>query len=520
MAFELWGFQGAFDLSLPPRLSGLLALALALLGLIVFLGRGRRADAGPRRRRGGLSWLLLAALLAAAPLASQVFLLHLPSAASGAVPGTPAGPPGARLAVLTAAPWLLAGGMLGIWQAALVGLVGGMAAAGWGNHSLLTPIFTASVAGGVAWLLRSNYADRIGQGLRSPLVAALFGGLAIGLFRIAELHAFSGGTFYDSLQFALANSGAVIAAGLLEAAVAGLAGLVLSKRFPSLWYRPASLGGALAHAAAEEAINAQMVRAATQAGEGLPFFTQTGRSILGELASRLGPGLQSQALTESDLTPTLRTIAFFRRIAVFDLSRGLVASTRGGADSTSGWPLALEAGAELALSGAPTEVTLAPGETAEPTQIVFLWPVVSESDRSPIGFVAGWTDLSSNPILSPVLRQLTAFSPGEGLIVDETGAILAHYDASLIGESFSLFEAEASAIYTDRAPDGTLRLVFPYTIPGSPWRVVVTPPQRGVETETMRIAAPLVAVVVAIGALGIGVVMVTSRRLTHPLRQI
>jgi len=551
MAFELWGFQGAFDLSLPPRLSGLLALALALLGLIVFLGRGRRADAGPRRRRGGLSWLLLAALLAAAPLASQVFLLHLPSAASGAVPGTPAGPPGARLAVLAAAPWLLAGGMLGIWQAALVGLAGGMAAAGWGNHSLLTPIFTASVASGVAWLLRSNYADRIGQRLRSPLVAALFGGLAIGLFRIAELHAFSGGTFYDSLQFALANSGAVIAAGLLEAAVAGLAGIVLSKRFPSLWYRPASLAPAphqrslsarllltfaslgivsalalaglvwaLAHAAAEEAIHAQMVRAATQAGEGLPFFTQTGRSILGELASRLGPGLQSQALTESDLTPTLRTIAFFRRIAVFDLSRGLVASTPGGADSTSGWPLALEAGAELALSGAPTEVTLAPGETAEPTQIVFLWPVVSESDRSPIGFVAGWTDLSSNPILSPVLRQLTAFSPGEGLIIDETGAILAHSDASLIGESFSFFEAEASAIYTDRAPDGTLRLVFPYTIPGSPWRVVVTTPQRVVETETMRIAAPLVAVVVAIGALGIGVVMVTSRRLTHPLRQI
>src|SRR3972149_1954084 len=152
MAFELWGFQGAFDLSLPPRLSGLLALALALLGLIVFLGRGRRADAGPRRRRGGLSWLLLAALLAAAPLASQVFLLHLPSAASGAVPGAaaggavrgpPAGPPGARLAVLAAAPWLLAGGMLGIWQAALVGLAGGMAAAGGGDHSRPNPVFTA-----------------------------------------------------------------------------------------------------------------------------------------------------------------------------------------------------------------------------------------------------------------------------------------------------------------------------------------------------------------------------------------
>ncbi len=187
---------------------------------------------------------------------------------------------------------------------------------------------------------------------------------------------------------------------------------------------------------------------------------------------------------------------------------------------TSGWPLALEAGAALALGGAPTEVTLVPSETDESVEIVFLWPILPDGGAQPIGFAAGWTDPRSNPILSPVLRQLTAFTPGEGFVVNEDGTILAHTDPSLIGERFTSSAGEESTILTDRAPDGTFRLVFSYVISGSPWRIVVTTPLRVVEMEAMQIAAPLVAVVTAIGVVGLAVVVITSRRLTHPLRQI
>jgi signal transduction histidine kinase len=551
MAFELWGFQGAFDLSLPPRLAGYLAAGLALIGIALFAARGGQAMPMPRHKRASPTWLLFFALLAAAPLASQTFLVRLPIPAPSAVPGTPAGPNVARVALLGAVPWLLAGGLLGPWQAGAVGLAGGLASAGWGNHSILAPLGTALAASGAAWLLRRDYAGRIGDLLRSPLLAALLGGVTIGLFGIVELYAHSGGSSYDSLGFALGNSGAALAAGVLEAAVGGLAGLLVRRHLPGSWVRPSSLSPApyqrslsarllltftglglisalvlivlewgVARSAAEEAVQTQMVRAATQAGEGIPYFTQTGRSILGDLAARLGPGLQAGALTEPDLAPTLRTIPFFRQIAVFDVERRLAASTPGSVDDATGWPLELEAGADLALSGAPAEVTLSSGDTDQPAQVVFLWPITPEGDSSVIGFVAGWTDLASNPILSPVLRQLTAFSPGAGFIVDEAGTILAHPDPSLVGEAFSLPDIEGSRIYSDPAPDGTLRLVFVYTIPGSPWKVVVTTPQRVVEMEAVRIAAPLVAMVAAIGMVGIGAVIVTSRRLTRPLRQI
>lgn len=551
MGFELWGFQGTFDLGLPPRLTGYLAMALALLGLAAFAAAGRRPAATTPPRRAVPAWLIFALLLIAAPFASRTFLLHLPSIGGGGVPGTPAELSGAVIALFGAVPWLLAGGMLGPWQASLVGLVAGAANAGWGSHSLLAPLYTGLAAGGVAWLLRRDYAGRLGDALRHPLLAALIGGAAIALFRIGDLHAYSGGTFYDALDFALSNAAAVTGAALLEAAIAGLAGLIVRRRFSGLWHRPAALGlsphqrslstrllltfvglglitalavitceWVLARAAAESAIQTQMVRAATQAGEGIPYFTQTGRAILDDLASRLAPGLQSQSLSESDLTPTLRTIPFFRRIDVYDLERNLAVSTAALPEDGPGGSLALEAAADLALSGIPTEVALSPAEVGDPAQVVFLWPIAAESGRSPIGYTAGWTDLGSNPILSPVLRQLTAFSPGVGFIVDAAGTILAHPDPTYVGAEFSLPEREAPAIYTDRAPDGTFRLVFPYAIPGSPWHVVITTPQRVVEMEAVDIAAPVIAVVLAAGLVGILVVVVTSRRLTRPLRQI
>jgi len=549
MAFELWGFLGTFDLGLPPRLSGYLAMALALLGLVAVTASRRSGGAGARR--GARGWLLLGLLLVAGSLASQVVILHFPSPAGGGVPGTPAEASGASAAALSDIPWLLAGGLLGPWQAVLVGLIAGAANAGWGSHSLLAPLYTGFAAGGVAWLLRRDYAGRLGEAIRNPLLAALLGGAAIGLFRIADLHAYSGGTFYDALDFALSHSASVMVAALLEAAIAGGAGLLIRQRFARGWYQPASLAPSphqrslsarllltfvslgltaalavitgewvLARASAESSIQSQMVRAATQAGEGIPYFTQTGRAILEDLSARVAPGLLSETLTEADLLPTLRTIPFFRQIDVYDLDRRRVASTSGSTSGGLPGSLALQAATDLVLNGVPSEVALAAASEGGTARVVFLWPVAGEGERSPIGYTLGFTDLGSNPILSPILRQLTAFSPGEGFIVAGDGTILAHPDPTYLGSEFPLPERDEPTIYTDRAPDGTFRLVFPYAIPGSPWSVVITTPQRVVEMEALDIAAPVIAVVLITGLLATGVVVVTSRRLTRPLRQI
>jgi signal transduction histidine kinase/HAMP domain-containing protein len=549
MTIELRGFQEAFFLELPVRLSGYVVLILDVALLLVLLLTSRRRGA-PKPSQAPWGWFTFLILAIAAPLLAQVFLLRLSGTGAAAIPGLPAEARNPSFSLFGAFPWMLAAGLLGVPQAAFIGLLGGAARGGWETYSLLTPLDAALVAAVVARLLRQDYREWPGRLARHPLGSALVGGSILGALRWLELFAHTPGSSFDAFAYALSRVGPTLASGCLEVLVAGVLCEVARSAFSLDWYRPVELttgpynrslsgrllsvfvslglaaGGllvygdwVLARAFARQLTEAQMVQTAVQAGDSIPFFIQTGRSLMGGIAQDVAPRLASGEVAATDLEAPLRSIPFFRRLGVFDAAGSALAVFPAFASRTV-LPVEVEAGIDVALQGVPEEALTFPQPEGGSAELVFLWPILEPESGQPIGVAAGWVDLVANPMFQPSLNALGSISPSEGFLIDSEGRILAHPDATQIARTFPAAASPAAAPIADTAPDGMPRLVYVHVIEGYPWRVVVTTPLGVVDMLAVRIAVQLIAILGAVGLALVLVVHVGSRRLTRPLRQM
>jgi signal transduction histidine kinase/HAMP domain-containing protein len=549
MTFELSGIAQAFELGLPLRLIGYLVMlgsAAATAGLLISWRDRHRA--APPQGAGFNHHRLLAALLVVAPLLAQLGLVTLKSPATSVSPGIPLNPTEPAFSILGALPWLLAAGFLGPWQAALVGLMSGLARGGWWTHSAMTPLSMALEAALVAWLLRRPYAERIGAAIRHPLVAGLLGGGAFGVLRVIEVFCHTSGYLYDGLDFALNRAPLTMAAALLEAGLAGALAEVARGLWREYWHQPARLTAGpynrslaarmvavfallgmiasasllygdwlLARAAAADLVEQQMSQTAAQAGGSVPYFIQSGRSLGLSLADSLAPSVSQGKANADDLQSRLRIVPFFSRLTIFDSQRHVMAFTAQNAGSESLPPQDLGPALSIALSGVPQEVVVPPLAGSQGAQLVFLTPITNQADGVVLGALAGWTDLGSNPILQPVVARLSEVTPGDAMLIDQHGRALIMPGGSRLLETFDFSSVPPGVPRSDLAPDGTRRLIYRYAIEGYPWQVVITTPQHVVDRLALTIAVRLFGVMALVGVLAIVGAYVLSRQLTRPL---
>lgn len=548
MAFDIWGFDSDFSFALPIRSSGYVfgLLALVALGVLAFLAR---KEATSSLRRFGRRWaIVLSSIIISAPLLNGILSIPIMTSSSLVIPGLPSEPIGPMIVLLGSLPWLLAAGLLGSWEAMLVGFVCGIVRGGFHTHSVLTPLNFALQAGLISWLFRRDYADWFGSLVRNPVFASVVAATTFGILRSIEYYVYSGEGPFDGLDYALALLAPTMFAAIAQAVVAGLVALGVRWRWGGFWTRPdrfrpgpyrrslaarhvtvfllmglvASLivlegDWLLAKAAAEEMLANQMTQTAAQASEGIPFFIQTGRSLIRSSADEFAPMAESRAITSSTLLDAMRRVPYFTQLDFISTDGEEVSSAPPDAALVSYESLAVEDTLTLALSGIPQESTLAPDEENEPVLMGFFSPVQSTEGANALGALVGWTALDSNPLLKPVIEHLSLVSPGEAFVVDARGVVIIHPDLSRILSWEDLSGGESGEIFQNPAPDGTMRSVLTYEVEGFPWRVVVTTPQRVVNSLAIRIAARLFIVLAVVGMLLVLAVYFTSRRLTLPL---
>jgi signal transduction histidine kinase len=551
MTLELWGFSGSPSIGMPLRPSGyfLLLGEIALLLALLFIHQDwtkiRRQVNGWIREP---SFLLL---LLSAPLAAQLFMIRLPAPSMLVIPGVPQGVEGPAFSIFGAFPWLLAAGFLGGGPAIVIAFVGGLARSAWETHSILTPLHMALVAALVSWLLRQNYRESLGRAGRNPLIAAIIGGLALGTLGSVDHYIYSGGSFYDALDFTFSLLQPTYLAALIETGIAGGICLWLrnSKRIP--WYSPHRLvvgpynrslaarllstlvvvgvisssvlligDWVLAQQAAQDLIEKQMLQTSDQVSSTIPYFIQTGRSIEAQIAEELGPAVANRNVSEEQMKSFLRTIAFFRTLAVFDKDMNQLAVYPAEGILSEGTPFELGAALDAALLGVSEEVVLRPDREAASARLAFVTPVRSPESNEPIGAIVGVTDLDTNPYLLPVMEIIQGLAPGQAFIIDADGTILVHNDPRRLMLTFESSEAGINQVVLETAPDGTRRLVNTNEVSGYPWWVVVTVAQSEVQKLALQIAANLFVVVLAVGVVMLIAVYLISRRLTQPLRMM
>src|SRR6185436_4283213 len=170
------------------------------------------------------SWGLLGVLIIVT-LATALFIgLEFSSGASLPVRGLPEKPPGSTMMIFSAVPWMLAGGLLGPFAAAGLGMLSGLLRAVWDTHSLFNVVELGLLAALFAVVNRQRYRTALYVWLRQPLFSALL--LTVIHAMLFVLSAFftasAAATITERLDYALSNVGVASLAFAGEMLVGGL----------------------------------------------------------------------------------------------------------------------------------------------------------------------------------------------------------------------------------------------------------------------------------------------------------
>jgi two-component system phosphate regulon sensor histidine kinase PhoR len=550
MSFDIWGFGGPFLLRLPTQPFGYVLLFVYLISIsyffLYFLKRRRHSHPIPRKT--SRNFLLI--LLLSAPPATALFNIQFPLAGSPSQ-GLYTSSFQPTIAVLGAIPWMLAGGFMGGWQGMLIALLGGFFRGAWSTNELLTPFHITLQAGFILWLIERNYDDPIGNALRQPIISSILGGLFLGFLHTAEIFAYGEWDLYDGLSFALSNAKVVILAEVAELAVAGLIAEFLRFSFPKLWYRPRwltpgpyrrSLTGKilsvflllgflastillygdwlLVRSSARELVESQMTQTALEAGSGIPYFIQTGRSLIRRLSDEVIPLEQDPSQLQTQLDRGLTLVPFFDGLVLFDENGEEITHTLSEEWDQEAFSLILEDAIEDALSGIPGERILPPEQDSLAARLIFFSPIDSAESEVFNGVLAGWTNLETNPFLLPTIHRLGEMSSGSAFIIDGVARIIIHSDPARIMQQANLDITEQDQVRQIVSSKGLQELVYIYPVEGYSWYVVLEKPISVVDRLALSLGFQLFSMITILGFVVIIIVYIVSKKLTQPLEQM
>ncbi len=552
MTLELIGFDGPPFVSLPPNLAGYGLLGLYGLLALVSLAFTARDFA----RLSGGKWLVFLALTLAGAALAQIVVVHLPANILPP-PGVPTESRAPGLALFALVPAFLAGGWLGVGPALFVGAVTGAARSAWDTYSLITPFEYALVGGVVAACVQQDYRGLPAALLRHPAIAGALAGLMFWPLLYLSYFAYSGTTDLSGWDYVNSLVQATAPAFIGQALIAGVAAELTALGLPGWWpqrpgARPAPyvssltrkllfgliplflLGIALlfwadvtiATRVSTSLVLDEMQTAAVNAGQGIPFFVQTGRSLIRDIAGRENWAAADSLERAARLSDSLRAVPFFRQLTLYDANAKPLAAYPGPLPAAGAANGVEDQLVRLAVQGVPQDVTAYPQNPAEPVEVVFVSPVLDPATKQPLGALAGRADLISNPFMQSVTQNLQGLAggAGQGFIVDDRGFIIYHPDPGQMLLPFAVEQSapvlrrgsEGELAYQDRAPDGTRRLVYYYPVPGHPWTVVVMVPNAWVLKLATNIAAPIIIILLLIGLMGLIFVSLIAGRVTRP----
>lgn len=498
------------------------------------------------------TWLLLAALLIAAPAASLFFGIQIPGEASFPQPNMPIERSMPYVMVFGAVPWVLAAGMLGSLPALGIGLASGLALSLTQTHTLFMPL----VIGGLALLfsaaVRQRYRSRFFQFLRHPFGAAAL--LAVAYAPVFMLSGFFevSGTLAVRLDYAITQTWPVVLARGIELLIAGGLAELLMVFKAAYWPRPALLipspaetslqmrifstflplglvlifsliiaDWLIAGTAARRMVRDRLASTAQVASDSLPYFMEAGQNLLQNMAT---PDLLD--LSPADLSITmgdrLRSVPYFRQLFLFD-ARGAPISGYPALQLAQLQPTDEEMqGIALALKGVPVQTYIVPPVKDEPTAQVSFIAVIQDSFGQNRGVLLGRTDLNSNPFTQPAIQALQTMRQmgGDGIILDENRMMLYNSSPNLVMTVYNGDLPAGTNFFDDDSSQGTRLLAYLQPVPGREWQILLTVPAEQAQELALTNALPLLLILLA-AAIGVGIMMrISLSGVTSSIREL
>jgi len=493
-------------------------------------------------------WGISGILLVAAPLAALFLGIKISTGGALPMPGMPEEPPGSTLMVFSAIPWTLAGGLLGPFAAAAIGMLSGLARGIWDTHSYFSTLEVGLMAAMFAVANRQRYRTFIFRLLRQPLFSALSLVLVHAfLFLLSAFFTASAtASVTQRLDYALSNLGAVSLAFAGEMFIAGLVAQIASAAMPLRWGTSTLLQPSpaeksietrfisgtgtiisvllitllvgdwvVAGRAARNLLKDRLKSSAELASQNVPFLLESGQNLALQIAG--DPRFQDpNADANSLLAERMNSLPYFNQLILIDLTTHAAVAVY--PTDTNFQITAMEdEGLTLVQMGVPNQIyTVPPIAEGEAAGTSFL-AAIPQTQR----VLIGRTYLSTNPYTRSLINNLNSLAEvdGAGLLIAE-GTII--YDSEG-ARTWTIYEGERSdqpAFFDETAAIGTRQLVYYQPVTGLPWAVVLTIPAQATQQLAIDIALPISLMIVLLGLVALTFMRVNLRLVTGSLQSL
>ncbi|HET6822979.1 MAG TPA: ATP-binding protein, partial [Anaerolineales bacterium] len=531
-----------------PLAGWLVWLGLAgLLGIALFNWRKYHVE------WSGRATLIFVALLLVAPFAALFFGLEFSTGSTLPVPGLPEEPAGSTMMIFSAIPWILAGGLLGPFAAAGLGIFSGLLRGVWDTHTLFTALDLGLMGVMFAVASRQRYRTFIYRLLRQPLFSALSLTLPHALlFVLGTLFTLSASTTVtERLDYAFSNLSVVSLAFAGEMLVAGLAAQVIAMVFRNRW---GSLGMLLpspsersietrfilgagtiisillltllvgdwlvAGAAARNLLRDRLKSSAELAAQNVPFFLETGQNLALQIAS--DPRLQD-ANADTDLVSILnehsQAVPYFSQLVLYDTQTNTMLAAYP-AEPEFQITRPEEEGLVLAREGVPNQVyAIPPLVEGDAAGVSFLAAVPQSEERQYV--LIGRTYLETNPYTRPLVNNLNSLAEvnGAGMLIAD-GVVVYHSEGAQNWTAYEGQQSDQPAFFDETASLGTRQLVYYQPVASHPWASVLAIPAQETQQLAINIALPISLMIMLLGLVALISLRVNLRSVTGSLQSL
>lgn len=524
-------FNEQFDPGFPNGDLGWFVWAATLVMTVGMLWRWRKYN----RQWTGRNWGIALGLTLGVPVTVLLIPgIQLPFPGSVVEPLIPKGPTNPILVVFGALPWVVAGGLFGPLAAAVLATLSGLLFALWAGYSLMTPVLLAFLATVFGAMMQQNYRTRFYRWIRHPFIALIvLSGLYPPLYFLDAL-ATVPGSVAIRLDYAIASlrgASVAIAGGLL---LAGIFAEVIAQTMPFRWGNQAALQPSpgersisarffygmapfafslvlalmvvvwvISSRSARQLLEGRMANTAEVAVDTVPIFTLTGHELMGHLAKTITEGNLVDSEIRSVMGEEIQFGPFFSRFYLFDENGNMVVDYPAEGDGVSNFTQAELNALNEAMNGVDSQIYAVPSLDQGSTAELIFTQIIADRVGGTRWILFGYSDLSENPLAKPMITGLQSLSDvnGEGILINDRGAILYHPDPDLVMSDYTGERLGRAQFATSLASDGTR--IHQYYRPdlGDDWAVIISVPAIYIQQQALNIAAPVLAAILALSLL-------------------
>jgi len=492
--------------------------------------------------------ILFGGLILLVPVTSLFVGVRLPIWNPLPLPDVVLAPKGLAVMFLSAIPWILAAGLLGPAQGAILAGFSGLFLALLNTHSIYTPFEIASLAVMFSWMTGQRYRTLFYRGLRQPILSAILLSASYTIFFWIDAIFLARGDVAGKIDYAvsgltaavLAVGGPVLIAGIFLGIVKyakpsnwggqppwkpGFAESSIEARFlrTSLPFLAVILVALLAGGwniigkATRDILEGRIESAVKISAEGVPNFLDVGQTVI----LRIADSLDFESFATNELKEVLgrenRIIPYFQQLFIFD-SQGNPFGGYPNSDFFSVTTIPDELmGIDLALNGMLIQIySLPPIDEGSNVQLSFVAAILDDDGVSE-GVLVGRTDLQTNPFAQGILSSLDSLRDigGIGFLLDENGTIIYHPDPKRLMQPYFTEGVDEG---DGNAPDGTRQITYRESAVGRPWTVIMTLPAQEFQKMAIEIATPLLGMVLLFSLVIIILVQVVLKQVTSSLK--